>query len=50
MLDLCDLEKIVHAFFTPETVLFEFGGYQRSPIDVSFRAPYNEKTQSFGRN
>jgi isoleucyl-tRNA synthetase len=50
MVNLCDLEKIVHAFSKLEPVLFQLSGYRRSPIDVSFSAPYNEKIQSFGRN
>src|SRR6266436_2967811 len=49
MRELLVLTKIVHAFSQTETVLFAFQRCWPSPIDVSFRAPYNEKIQSFGR-
>src|SRR6266487_2470076 len=49
MRELLVLTKIVHAFSQTDTVLFAFQRYWPSPIDVSFRAPYNEKIQSFGR-
>src|SRR6266403_3223582 len=49
MRELLVLTKIVHVFSQTDTVLFAFRRYWPSPIDVSFRAPYNEKIQSFGR-
>jgi isoleucyl-tRNA synthetase len=49
MRELSAMTKIVHAFSQSDTVLFASRGVVPSPIDVSFRAPYNEKIQSFGR-